>query len=703
MPPKKGKGKKKGKKELERERLAEEERLRAEEEARVAQQQRRELELRESHQREALEALFRQGIKDQERLATEIAALSKLVEARKLQLATTADDRRKEADVGEFSLRVWKTFLECRKLPNPQNETEINTYLDLWAVETLESDGEFSLNPLLAELPAAELLCAQVQHEVYSGSPTAKEISRLTKHLLRLRELIHEKWDLTTAQVLQHVDQFGREPNENFQMATSTQDYTFCIWGNLTKNPRCELYLRRMSEWRLTSFQIKRYKSVEFGERHMSSGLPKPLVLSNVAIRMILESSHSATVPYEQQTGPRILSVTGPILLFDLIEMPDLPKTVDQWTIRPVSKGGKLKRLNYPFKKDLKEVLEEEGEEEAADASVWPMQVTFSIDPGCFTYADVTTVRWWNSENNTWDDDGITDVEIDSGSCCTYDGPLASADYRKSGRSRQIPHRSLCANSGGTVLRSLIYGFYEQDAYAEFPLQDWDMHPSGLNKAIIHIYGALSDVEIEIGEGQCRLVSPRTEYTETHFSDRWMSPPMLFMLLARMGLKFIGPTSIKNIDIPDLILKNPAAEEACLTGLTICANQIACRRSPSNKQLSSSKCAFQVRYCHPDEPWPVPEDVNDPRAGWSTAVYDANWKMGDTYIQGGFIVSPGVEVTDSTTFIVNSDANQGTIHTSPQHLIEDLIPEAEKSLVSSPIFAQTIAQVVGITRLLSFS
>lgn len=50
---------------------------------------------------------------------------------------------------------------------------------------------------------------------------------------------------------------------------------------------------------------------------------------------MLLESSFSATAPYEKQEFGINMSVIGPVLQFDLIEMPDLPKTVDGWTIRP--------------------------------------------------------------------------------------------------------------------------------------------------------------------------------------------------------------------------------------------------------------------------------------------------------------------------------------------------------------------------------
>ncbi|KND04959.1 uncharacterized protein SPPG_00646 [Spizellomyces punctatus DAOM BR117] len=643
MPPKKkGKGKKKSKKELEKERLLEEERLRAEEEARLAEQQRKELELRESQQREALEALFRQ---EQERFKTEAEALASLMESQLAELTAVDEERHREME--------WQTLLECRPLPNPQKEREVNTYLDLWSAEDLNIEEGSPLVPLFSELPAAEILCSQIEQELSgAGANDDAYKNRLTQHLLRLRTLIHDKWDSATSQILQHVDQFSREPNENFQLAATTQDYAFGVWGNLTKNPR--------------------YKTIEFAERKLTTSLPKPLVLSNVAIRMLLESSFSAPVPYEKQNGSRNLSVIGPVLLFDLLEMPDPAKTVDTWTIRPIlSKQGKPKRISYPFKKDLTEVPEEE-QEEAADASIWPMLVTYSLDPGCFANADAATVRWWNEEEKMWDDEGISDVEIEA------DAGL-------------VKFRTIHFAPTATV----------QGTYAEFPLRDWDIHPSGPNSAIIHIRGTLSDIKIEIGEGNCRLMSPHSEYTESHLGDRWMSPPMLFKTLSRMGLKFIGPTSMKGVEIADLILKNPAVEDMCIIGIGAFASHLAFRRSPSNRHMSSSKCVFQFRPYEAEDEWPLPDE-----AEWQSVVFDVNWRVGEATQAAGFIASHGQAITDSTTFIVNSEDNKGTIHSTTYHLLQESIASpkgTDSSPESSPLFSKTVRQILGITRLMCFS
>lgn len=70
-----------------------------------------------------------------------------------------------------------------------------------------------------------------------------------------------------------------------------------------------------------------------------------------------------------------------------------------------------------------------------------------------------------------------------------------------------------------------------QYTYAELPYADWGIHPTGPNRAVVHIRGLLSDVDIEVGEGQCRLLAPQTEYTESHLRDKWIPPSLLFKVI----------------------------------------------------------------------------------------------------------------------------------------------------------------------------
>lgn len=195
-----------------------------------------------------------------------------------------------------------------------------------------------------------------------------------------------------------------------------------------------------------------RFKMIEFAEQKMSASLPKPLALSNVAIRMLFQSGTSSSVLFEDTISTSasssssssssnnsykaLMSVVGGVLYLDLAEFPELPKTVDTWTIRQskiilsivifdlyifathiilvLSPSGGLKRLAYPFKKLVTDQADDD--ETNADAAItWPTLVTYHIPPETFLNPSNATVRYYNDETKSWEDDNITDVEIDQG------------------------------------------------------------------------------------------------------------------------------------------------------------------------------------------------------------------------------------------------------------------------------------------------
>jgi cancer susceptibility candidate protein 1 len=131
-----------------------------------------------------------------------------------------------------------------------------------------------------------------------------------------------------------YADQFGRESNENFQITAAVGTYRFGIWGNMTKNPRLFYSLCLFYSILTSNYTIhNRFKAIEFPELGMSTGLPKPLALANVAIRMLHKSDPTCGVLYEKQSKSK-LNIIGGVLYFDLVELPEAPKKVDSWTIR---------------------------------------------------------------------------------------------------------------------------------------------------------------------------------------------------------------------------------------------------------------------------------------------------------------------------------------------------------------------------------
>ena len=220
--------------------------------------------------------------------------------------------------------------------------------------------------------------------------------------ITRLREILEQKCDYLTAVILQHIDYFQVEPNENFLISKSTPTHTLGIWGNLTKNPR--------------------YKSIDITDAHISLSIPKPLSLANVAVRVMFEHGCDALTQFEIQETDCHMSVVGGVLFLDLVELPDLAKVVDKWTIRPIlSTEYGLKRLPYPFKKISMDPGEEENKTEESTSTTgqdifsWTSLIHFHLPRHCVVDKRSAKVMFWNSELKTWDDENITETDYDAG------------------------------------------------------------------------------------------------------------------------------------------------------------------------------------------------------------------------------------------------------------------------------------------------
>ncbi|KAJ3332244.1 hypothetical protein HDU76_000835 [Blyttiomyces sp. JEL0837] len=487
----------------------------------------------------------------------------------------------------EKSQTEWKKFLECSSLPDPNDERELNTYLSLLGEEQLGSDDDPSLKPLLDVLPNAEKLCNDLATEMTSALDAQNEskYTQTRSHLLHLREIIHSQWDLMTCRILQ---------------------VSYPLFSCLRPD--------------VNSHTLNIHKTIEYTNINLSMSLPKPISLANVSIRMLYEYGMTATAPYFVQDTKKHMSVVGGVLYLGLCEMPDAPKNLDTWVIRQIlSPTGKLKDITYPFKKTVTEAAEEE-KEGVADVNIWPAQVCYEIFPQCFIHKESAKVMYWDESLKSWSEENIGDVEINI-------------------EMGQVKFRTIHFRPTALV----------QSTYSEFPFQDWTLSLSTPTTALLNIKGTTNDIQIEIGEGWCQLLNPKTPYLEENLIGKKMGPSLLLARLSQVGLNFTAPKSLKGVDIESLILKSPIVEEICVYGVGLCVAGFHFRRSPSNRHLSTSKIVFQIQEITPNQ-----EASNDPTA-WRTLFFDSSYKIGDnTHKLGFFVADP--EVTDETKFdTTNSD------------------------------------------------
>lgn len=309
-------------------REAEEAMLRAEEgtrhrvlylpESRLAEiRAKKEREIREQKEREALEQLFKQVgelfvyiSQESERLLKEEADLKELNQMKSSQLVTLQYEREEEFN--------WRQHLTCSRLPDSRVERDVNTYISLLEEESVVIEGDPSYSKLLDLLPSILELTKGLENRMCQeiDEQNSKEASRLRAQLRHVSKATMEKFDKLTAYIIQRIDHFSREANENFQLEVSGSNFHLGLWGNVTKNPR--------------------FKIIDFPDIKVSASLPKPLALSNVAVRMLINSNNGISTIYEEPhlDSKLHMSPVGGVLLLDLVELPDLPKAIDSWTIR---------------------------------------------------------------------------------------------------------------------------------------------------------------------------------------------------------------------------------------------------------------------------------------------------------------------------------------------------------------------------------
>ncbi|KAG7395513.1 hypothetical protein PHYBOEH_003653 [Phytophthora boehmeriae] len=199
-PKKKAKAPKKTKEELEEERRLQEEeeaRLRAEEEKRI----------QEARQRREQQAARRREENAKNR-AAELERLAQEHEETKQDLAIKAQ-RLAELLRAQKEAKDWDNYLACQPRPDAQVESDMNSFLNSWQLDTAS---------LKQDLPGVTAACESAT-EVIKDLTFVSADARATNDaplgaqcahfIAQLQRLVVEKMDLATAHVLQFADEYA--------------------------------------------------------------------------------------------------------------------------------------------------------------------------------------------------------------------------------------------------------------------------------------------------------------------------------------------------------------------------------------------------------------------------------------------------------------------------------------------------------------
>nr|WAW84847.1 dynein axonemal intermediate chain 7 [Halisarca dujardinii] len=261
MPPKKLTKEEKAKlkrEEEERKRIEEEEQKQKEEAERL---KREEEERREEEEQAKLKALEDARFEGESAVLT--ASLASLVD----ELEQWSTRRREE--------QLWQRYLTCDPLPELEDEAAVNSFLSLWDME----EDWTSLDWLLEGIHGAEKFLDKLSSALESTAlhqPTSMgKRKSLQRAVDRLQGITEDKVHKCTSRIFQHTDQYIDAETGNLILERSNKNFSFCLWGNLSKNPRV--------------------RSFSFPEQGVVVDIPKTLVLADIVVRLCIPATDPLT------------------------------------------------------------------------------------------------------------------------------------------------------------------------------------------------------------------------------------------------------------------------------------------------------------------------------------------------------------------------------------------------------------------------
>ncbi|XP_066446879.1 dynein axonemal intermediate chain 7 isoform X2 [Eleutherodactylus coqui] len=622
---KKGKLSKAEKLQLQKE--EEERRQREEEEAQILAEQieaaRLEKERLEREELERLEAKL-------ERREDELAEHRTLVDEK---LETAA---RWKKDVR--TLAKWERYTLCDGSPDPTVLQEINTFMSLWSEEPPEDfqamlDRSSLILRLIEEL---EFLLLDTPLEELGEAAAAEH----TETGRQLQVLLQRKFDEATEQLLKNAAALSDIDTGNMQKVIQNKNVALCIWANLNKNPR--------------------FRGYDFQDQAISFDLPKPLSLSNIAVRILHtdydhlscqsptflpqvkehEDTAGAVIPEseagdwkpaeeDEKTAPesvaaeeelkseerksvlsaashreeasepeerseswaadaseahcptpaptdeddmlevdvvdlRQFTTLGGVYYFDVLVLPPQCKQVNSWSMRQLLAGG-LQTFCYPQESFLSATLGVSLQEKDMEGlSSPPVRVSFKVPDNVIFFEEPQVARW-DPEGRNWKTDALTDIKYNA------------------------EQRQLMFSMDAFYTFTLI-----QESHLHMPYASWELIPKGVNEVSLTIVSAVTDIQIDIKDGQCRLAAVSSITGDlSAVIERWMTPVRLQLAMRRVGLNvFPAEDSGKYVSGNQ---KNDEVENMAYKEMALLSPSFTFGWSKWNHNCSSEQIVVKVR------------------------------------------------------------------------------------------------------------
>ncbi|XP_076471591.1 dynein axonemal intermediate chain 7-like isoform X2 [Babylonia areolata] len=639
------------KEEQEKKELEEGEPLTEEERARLAEEEKK------KKKEEQLLAVERKKLENEERKERrlDMTELTDMLTSNQQTLQAREDARRKEAK--------WARYMRCDGSPDPANQGEINTYINLKMENHERDDIESVLKDSQLDLALIEELEYLLSDTPLEDLPL-EERQRYRETIGELQHLIQSKLDTASLHVLCDASRLQDAETSNLQYTLKNDTISLCTWGNLSKNPRI--------------------KSFEFTECGFAFDIPRLLTLSNCAMRY-LHTRFDHYSPYSKAYYSRRKKKEE-----EVAPEPEAPpeeekeKTEETEENKEGEEGaeGEPDALNTeaslekPAQKDLMSALygaahpdevkeedakpeeeEEVVEEDFEDPKTPEPQEWEDFDEeddivdlrayhvvgGIFTF-DLLNLPPQPKVCKNWT---ITQmVEPPKLDYMDYvaDPPVASGQEKGKEKEQEKDKRDekppihITINLPADVMfleepqvarwdavkqywrtdgfsnftfdeenRTFKFSLSQfgtmcllQDAHINMPFQSWELRPHKTNAAVLTIIAAIVELEIEIKDGLCCLSQPSDRSELAHLVNQWVTPPQLVENLRAAGINvFPQEDSSKYVTVQN---KNPIVVERLYDQMGLVASAMAFSWSKWNGEVDSASIIMQGAEALQDEP-----------------------------------------------------------------------------------------------------
>ncbi|GLE10190.1 hypothetical protein PINS_up022215 [Pythium insidiosum] len=193
----------------------------------------------------------------------------------------------------------------------------------------------------------------------------------------KIQHMIDEKIDFAMAHILQYADEYtDSNSRSEVKMVSASNWVKLGLWINLLAKG-------------------SRNKRIDFTELGISVDLPKAAIMQSLALRVTF-------LPFDalSEHNPQNFDFAlGGVLTLDLLAIPAPPRRARGWVMREVADAAdRIKKLHYPL-------------EGMVASAALPVKVSVQL-PSHVIYAATPRVGWWDPHTQTWEEDGITEINL---------------------------------------------------------------------------------------------------------------------------------------------------------------------------------------------------------------------------------------------------------------------------------------------------